>query len=56
MDIERKIVKTGNVDAIEGDNIKQELQNAMSENEKAKKLVDYFVLGLFMVVIMYTVI
>ncbi|HRY30865.1 MAG TPA: hypothetical protein P5328_00530 [Candidatus Paceibacterota bacterium] len=54
-EVERKIVKThphGNV-ASEGDEIKRNLNRALSEYDKVKKLVDYFVLGLLLAVIMF---
>ncbi len=57
MKTERKIVKTRDVDgaAENSDKIKTELDTAIVEYEKVKKLIDYFVLGLMLVVVLYTI-
>lgn len=52
---ERKIVKTRTNGALDDSVvIKHELDHALSEYDKVKKIVDYFVLGLLMIVILYT--
>jgi uncharacterized membrane protein YgaE (UPF0421/DUF939 family) len=57
MEPERKIVKirSSNVDHENSDKIKKDLEKALVEHEKVKKLVDYFVLGLMLAVILYAI-
>ncbi len=56
MEPEKKIVKIrqGNSEELDTHKIKKDLDNALAEYEKVKKLVDYFVLGLMLVVVLYT--
>ncbi len=56
MEPERKIIKirSSNEAHENSDKIKKDLNTALVEYEKVKKLVDYFVLGLMLVVVLYT--
>lgn len=55
MDPERRIVKTRpEQHSVDNEAIKRDLDRAISEYDKVKRIVDYFMLGLLMVVILYT--
>tara|TARA_Y100000310_G_C20154911_1_gene566447 strand:- start:280 stop:477 length:198 start_codon:yes stop_codon:yes gene_type:complete len=58
---EEKIIKidddlSGKYSGEEMDRMKENLDFAVSESKEIKRLVDYFVIGLFLVFIMYVVI
>jgi hypothetical protein len=55
MDIEKKIVKFDTHDGIEdNDTLRDGLAKAMLENKRMKRIVDIFILVLFLILIMYT--
>jgi hypothetical protein len=56
MEPERKIIKIRSFNEVHenSDKIKKDLNQALVEHERVKKLVDYFVLGLMLVVVLYT--
>lgn len=55
METERKIVKFEAFDQIEDPNVlREQLANAFVENKRVKRLIDIFILALFLVFIMYT--
>lgn len=56
MEPEKKIVKIlqENGEELDTHKIKKDLDSALAEYEKVKKLIDYFVLGLMLIVVLYT--
>ncbi len=55
MEAEKKIVKFDTHDGIEdNDTLRENLSRAMLENKRVKRIVDIFILVLFLILIMYT--
>lgn len=53
--IEKKTIKTGEGEEyFDSDKVRSELSEALKEHRKVKSLVDMFILALFLVFIMYT--
>ncbi len=55
METERKVVKFESFEQIEDPNkLREQLATAFVENKKIKRLIDIFILALFLIFIMYT--
>lgn len=55
MEAEKKIVKFDTHDGIEdNDALRENLSRAMLENKRVKRIIDIFIMALFLILIMYT--
>jgi len=55
MEVNKKTISTElSLDSLEEEKTHEELNQLMSEHKKVKRLIDYFILGLFLTYIFYT--